>query len=69
MNGDPIVDEVRMTRERLAREHGFDVGAIFEDLRKRQGALGRRLVRRERKQIGERVAAPARDSAVLHPGR
>lgn len=69
MYEDPIVDEVRKTRERLAEKHNFDVGAIFEDLRKRQGTLGKRLVRRERKQIAEQAAAPDRNSAALHPGR
>jgi len=69
MYDDPIVDEVRKTRERLAEKHNFDVGAIFEDLRKRQGTLGKRLVRRERKQIAEQVAPPDRNSAALHPGR
>ena len=69
MYDDPIVDEVRKTRERLAEKHNFDVGAIFEELRKRQTNLGKRLVRRERKQIAEQVAAPDRNSAALHPGR
>jgi hypothetical protein len=69
MYEDPIVDEVRKTREHLAEKHNFDVGAIFEDLRKRQGTLGKRLVRRERKQIAEQAAAPDRNSAALHPGR
>jgi hypothetical protein len=69
MYDDAIVDEVRKTRERLAEKHNFDVGAIFEDLRKRQSTLGKRLVRRERKQIAEQVAAPDRNSDALHPGR
>ena len=69
MYDDPIVDEVRKTRERLAEKHNFDVGAIFEDLRKRQGTLGKMLVCRARKQIAEQVAAPDRKSATLHPGR
>jgi hypothetical protein len=41
---DPIVAEVHRTREKLAAEFGFDVKAIFADLRKRQAALGDRLV-------------------------
>jgi len=49
MYENPIVDEVRKTRERLAKELDFDVGAIFEDLRKRQTKLGTRLVHRQRK--------------------
>ena len=66
---DPIVDEVRKTRERLAENHNFDVGAIFEDLRKRQGTLGKRLVRRKKKEIAAQTAAPDRNSATLRPGR
>lgn len=69
MYDDPIVEEVRKTRERLAEEHNFDVGAIFKDLRKRQSTLGKRLVRRQRKQIAKQAAAPDRNSAALHPGR
>jgi hypothetical protein len=41
---DPIVEEVHRTREKLAAEHGFDVKAIFADLRKRQISLGARLL-------------------------
>jgi hypothetical protein len=41
---DPIVEDVHRTREKLAEEHGFDIKAIFADLRKRQTALGGRLV-------------------------
>jgi len=69
MYKDPIVEEVRKTRERLAEKLNFDVAAIFEDLRSRQGTLGKRLVRRERKKIAEQAAPPDRNSATLHPGR
>jgi hypothetical protein len=69
MYEDPIVDEVRKTRERLSEKHNFDVGSIFKDLRKRQDALGKRLVRRVKKEIAEQTAAPDRNSAPLHPGR
>jgi hypothetical protein len=41
---DPIVADVHRTREMLAAEYGFDVRAIFADLRKRQATLGGRLV-------------------------
>lgn len=41
---DPIVAEVREIREKLAAKFGFDVKAIFADLRKRQGSLGGRLI-------------------------
>jgi len=69
MSEDPIVSEVRQIREELARQFNFDVHAIFEDLRKRQSLLGSRLVRRQRPTKGEQAAAPAQDSATLHPGR
>jgi hypothetical protein len=41
---DPIVADVHRTREKLAAEYDFDIQAIFADLRKRQAALGARLV-------------------------
>ncbi len=41
---DPIVAEVHRTREKLAAKHDFDMGAFFADVRKRQAALGERLV-------------------------
>ena len=69
MYEDPIVDEVRKTREHLAEKYNFDLKAIFEDIRKRQGALGKRLVRRQRKPIAEKSSTPDRNSATLHPGR
>jgi len=69
MYEDPIVNEVRKTRERLAEKYNFDVEAIFEALRKQQGALGKKLVRRVRKQIPEQVAASERNCPALHSGR
>jgi len=41
---DPIVAEVHRTREKLVAEYNFDVTAFFAGLRKRQAALGERLV-------------------------
>jgi hypothetical protein len=43
---DPIVAEVRRTREELSARFGYDLKAIFADLRRRQAALGERLVSR-----------------------
>ncbi|MEI6084412.1 MAG: hypothetical protein WCS70_08940 [Verrucomicrobiota bacterium] len=37
MFDDPIVAEVRRVRDELSRKFNYDVHAIFEDLRKRQG--------------------------------
>ncbi len=69
MCDDPIVEEVRKTRERLAGEFDFDPAAIFADLRQRQAKLGTRLVRRQRKKRVERPPASERDSATFHSGR
>lgn len=41
---DPIVAEVREIREKLAAQFGYDVKAIFADLRKRQGSQGGKLI-------------------------
>ena len=41
---DPIVAEVHRTREKLAAQDNFDIAAFFADVRKRQAALGERLV-------------------------
>ena len=45
MHEDPIVAEVRRAREELSARFGFDAKAIFADLRRREAALGERLVR------------------------
>lgn len=41
---DPIVEEVRRIRAKIAAEHGNDLHRIFEDARRRQGVKGRRVV-------------------------
>jgi|GEM_PF-379431 len=66
MYDDPIVNEVRKTRERLAEQFHYDVGEIFRDLRKRQAKVGRRLVSRQTKGRSEGIAASNQDSAQLH---
>ena len=48
---DPIVAEVREVREKLAAKFGFDVKAIFADLRKRQGSLGGRLIPQKKSNV------------------
>ena len=44
MSRDPIVDEVRAHRTALAQEHGNNLKAIIDALRRKQGADGRRVV-------------------------
>ena len=38
MNDDPIVEEVRRSRDKLARRFNYDIHAIFADLRARERA-------------------------------
>ncbi len=44
---DPIVEEVRKHRDARAARFGYDIRAIFEDAKKREG--GRKVVNRARK--------------------
>ena len=44
MSRDPIVDEVRAHRTAIAQEHGNNLKAIIDALRRKQGADGRRVV-------------------------
>ena len=44
MNNDPIVASVQQVREKLASVFGYDVHAIFADMRERESKLGDRLV-------------------------
>ena len=45
MSSDPILDEVRAIRNRLAAQCGYDVDEIFRRIRKRQVESGRNYVR------------------------
>jgi hypothetical protein len=58
---DPIVAEVDRTRELLAANFNFDVEAIFADIRKRQTALGERLIP-QRKQTEPKAGKESTDS-------
>ena len=42
---DPIVAEVRAARAQHAAQFGYDVKAVFEDIRARQQGTGRTYVR------------------------
>jgi hypothetical protein len=41
---DPIVAEVHRAREKLAADSNFDIDAFFAGVRRRQAALGNRLI-------------------------
>ncbi len=42
---DPILSEIRQTRETFAKKFNYDVYAMLQDLRKRQDIGGREVVR------------------------
>lgn len=48
---DPIVAEVRAAREALLAEAGYDLHTLCQNLRLRQGQVGRKVVRREPRRI------------------
>ena len=54
---DPIVEEVRRIRAKIAAEHGNDLHRIFEDARRRQGVEGRRVVSFE--------VSPEKESSIV----
>jgi hypothetical protein len=45
---DPVIAEIRITRERIAEESGFDIHAIAEAARKRQQTSGVKTVSRSK---------------------
>jgi hypothetical protein len=56
---DPIVAEIRATRERIAEESGCDIHAIAEAARKRQQVYGVRTVSRPKRVPDANLAKPA----------
>jgi len=46
---DPIVAELHRIRERHAREFGYELRRMFQDLKKQQESSGRRVVSLPRK--------------------
>lgn len=51
---DPIVQQVRDARERIAKKFNYDLHALFSDVRERQKSLGDRLVAPKEKTQNER---------------
>ncbi len=44
MLDDPIVNEVRKNREELFAKYGYDLDAMFEDMKRRQFLSGHKVV-------------------------
>ena len=64
MNDDPIVANVRKVRDELAAAFGYDVQAIFADLRRREASLGDRLVKQPE---AKRPNKPMHGSGEISP--
>ena len=64
MTHDPIVEEVRAIRERLAAKFDFDLGRIIADARSRQASSGARVVSfQTRRSSAEQGPEPDREQA------
>ena len=66
---DPIVVEIRATRERIAEESGCDFHAIAEAVRKRQQSSGARTVSRPKRVPDDRLAKPVFFDTETVPSR
>lgn len=64
MTRNPILDELRDTREMLLQEYGGDTAAYLRDAQKRLEASGRRIWRGKQRTIRRSGAAKSSDSAV-----
>lgn len=66
---DPIVAEIRETRERIAEESGCDIHAIAEAARKRQQTSGVRTVSRPKRVPDANLTKPMSvDRESVHSG-
>ena len=61
MIDDPIVASVRAVREALAAAFNYDVHAIFEDMRQREAALGKRLIHQAKTPDPDGLDSPTAD--------
>ena len=63
MSRDPIIDEVRAIRDDIAREHNYDLDAIFLMLRTREMRSGRSHVTFPPRRFSVTTAPEAEDAA------
>ncbi len=67
---DPIVEEIRAIRHKLAAECNNDVSKIFEDLRRKQETSGREYVRLPPRPVSNTLIPPldtTTDNATNQP--
>jgi hypothetical protein len=56
MADDPVIEETRRIRDRLAKTHGYDLRKIARALQQEESKSGRRTVTRPAKKVRERRA-------------
>ena len=59
MSKDPIVDEVRAIRAKIAAEHGNDLATIIRALKQTEGAEGRGVVNLAAKRVQKKQTRKA----------
>ena len=59
VNHDQIIGEVRVTRERLAAERGYDIRALYEEAKRRQQESYREIVDLEPRRLVETCTVSA----------
>jgi len=64
---DPIVEEVRKIREEHAARFGYDLKAIYDDLKETERRSGRKIVSLPPKKLKERQAELGRDMGDVQP--
>lgn len=60
MQPDPLLSEIRETRDRLAAKFNYDAAAIARDARERDAAGDRLVVRREPRPVVTLASRPAK---------
>jgi hypothetical protein len=65
MYKDPILAEIHKYREEYAKSFNYDLKAIFEDLRKKQIASGRKFVKLPIKRYSKTLVRPTASDPVV----
>ena len=60
MHPNPVLEEIRSIRDRIAAEFNYDVRAIGRDARQRDAVGDRLVVRREPRPVTETTIRPAK---------
>ena len=64
MTGDSIIDEVRALRDEIAKEHGYDIDAIFGALRQMEAAGRGHHVTLARREVSDQYESKAAEVAA-----